>query len=159
MRTASFLFQTLFTVLIFSCTNQSSDSTTDESKTNPAENGALEVTGIEIPDIDTLALIQNLQGVWREPEYPFNRVEFKNTTVRMVEEGVAEHSVFRPFSLSHLCPYDVANMDKSQLTDTILVIEDTDRCEKLSFSRDSLILSGYNPHSQSIYQIDYVRVQ
>lgn len=159
MRTASFLFQTLFTVLIFSCTNQSSDSTTDESKTNPAENGALEVTGIEIPDIDTLALIQNLQGVWREPEYPFNRVEFKNTTVRMVEEGVAEPSVFRPFSLSHLCPYDVNNMEKSQLTDTILVIEDADRCEKLSFSRDSLILSGYNPHSQSIYRIDYVRVQ
>lgn len=159
MRTTTFFFWTLFTILIISCTNQSSDSTPDESKTDPTENDILEVTGIEIPDIDTLALIQSMQGEWREPEYPFNRVEFKNTTVRMVEEGEAEPSVFRPFSISHHCPYDVSNMVESQVTDTILVIEGANRCEKLSFFQDSLILSGYNPHSQSIYRIDYIRVQ
>lgn len=149
----------LSTLLIVSCKAPAADTTSEKSKVDTTKKEVLEVTDIEISNMDTLALIQSLQGVWREPEYPFNRAEFKNTTVRMVEEGVAEASVFRPFTISHQCPYDVSNMEKNHPTDTILVFNGIDRCEKLCLSQDTLILSGYNTHTQSMYRIDYVRVQ
>ncbi|HLT93819.1 MAG TPA: hypothetical protein VKZ56_04620 [Membranihabitans sp.] len=142
-----------------SCVNEASDQASESKDKSSTGVGSIEVVGIEIPDLDTVELIQHLQGIWRDPEYPFNRVEFQASTLKMVEEGVAEPARFQPFALGHRCPHHVTNMDKAQPNDTILIWEESDRCEKLTIRADTLVLSGYNPHSETIYSMDYVRVQ
>lgn len=149
-------FWILLTFLSISCVDTSETANNNGQVTTTNE--ILEVTGIEIPDLDTQALIEDLQGVWREPDYPFNRVEFRNSTVKMVEEGVAEPAQFRSFNLAHHCPYEVNNMQNSHPADTILIIDDMGRCEKLSLRGDTLILSGFNSHTGSDYATEFIAI-
>lgn|SRR5690606_27808029 len=159
MKMPVFLWGICIMIAAGSCVNEASDQSSESKDESSTGDGSIEVVGIEIPDLDTAELIQHLQGVWRDPEYPFNRVEFQTSTLKMVEEGVAEPARFQPFTLGHRCPHDVTNMDNAQPNDTILIWEESNRCEKLTIQADTLVLSGYNPHSETMYSMDYVRVQ
>lgn len=150
----------IYTILALgSCINDASDQSSETKDENSTGDESIEVVGIDIPDLDTVKLIQLLQGVWRDTEYPYNRAEFQQSTLKMVEEGVAEPARFQSFTLGHRCPHDVPNMEKIQLNDTILIWEESDRCEKLTIRSDTLTLSGYNAHSETMYSMDYVRIQ
>ena len=150
----------IYTILALgSCINEASNQSSESKHESSTGDESIEVIGIEIPDLDTLKLIEHLQGVWRDPEYPYNRVEFQQSKLKMVEEGVAEPVRFQPYTLGHRCPYDVGNMINNQPHDTILIWEESERCEKLTIRSDTLTLSGYNAHSESMYSMDYVRIQ
>lgn len=157
MRFKIFALVVLLTSILISCKDEKelehiSDSpglnTNDSQK--EAEN--------EIPMVDPGALIQELQGYWRETEYPYRVAEFQDSLVKFIEEGIAEEPKFQEYKISGDCPFEVNNIINIVPEDLILVMIENKTCEKLKVSNDILTLSGFNVNTGTEYQIVYKRV-
>ncbi len=147
----------LFTLMLFSCKSGEEDVTLEGIEINDADT-TREMTN-EISANKRESIIQNLQGKWKETEYPFRDAHFENSTVKFIEEGVAEEPVFQEYAISKECPLEVNNIKNVSVDDIFLVITETGICEILKVSNDTLILSGFNVSSNSDYQIVYKKVE
>ncbi|WP_335966740.1 hypothetical protein [Galbibacter sp. PAP.153] len=135
----------LLAILLVSCKN----------KTSEADSGNNKSIKVERTDIQSSEIIKRLQGSWKEAEYPFRKVEFKNSTVKFTEEGLSEAPRFKAFKIYAECPFDNNNIQNVKPTDTIISITEDKHCEKLKISNNTLTLSGYNATTKSDYEMEY----
>ena len=155
MKSKGYILLIIFTVLIISCKESNSESNTGNSENTEIKNEGTEPV---ISEIASQNIIENLQGEWKEPEYPFRMAEFKNATVKFTEEGVAEKPGFQEFKILSRCPFDTNNIKTTKAGDIFIVIAEDKRCEKLKISNDTLTLMGFNISTNSEYQIYYKKL-
>ncbi|MFZ6665374.1 hypothetical protein [Peijinzhouia sedimentorum] len=141
-------------VLIASCKSQnkennSSNSTQDE----------ILVEEIQETKIDKIKITEQLQGKWKEIEYPYRTAEFVRSTVKFVEEGTVNPPKFEKFEISEDCQFDNNNIRDLKSGDVILTLPETTRCEKLMVSNDTLTLSGFSTNSNDDYHIVYLKLE
>ncbi|MFC2186826.1 hypothetical protein ACFCT7_05840 [Fulvivirgaceae bacterium LMO-SS25] len=141
-------------VLIASCKSQnkennSSNSTQDE----------ILVEEIQETKIDKIKITEQLQGKWKEIEYPYRTAEFVRSTVKFVEEGTVNPPKFEKFEISEYCQFDNNNIRDLKSGDVILTLAETTRCEKLMVSIDTLTLSGFSTNSNEDYHIVYLKLE
>ena len=146
----------LLTMILFSCKNGKKDVILQDIEINEAD--ASRKINNEISAIDRESIIENLQGKWKEIEYPFREAHFENTTVKFIEEGVAGEPAFREFTISKDCPFDVNNIKNAGDDDIFLIIPGTSTCEIINVSKDTLTLSGFNVSSNIDYHIIYKKM-
>ena len=157
MKIKSFAVSLLLTVMLVSCTNGKQEAAVDDK-----EPGNAEIPGQINNDINTINsnnIIQNLQGKWKELEYPFRQAHFVNNTVKFIEEGIADEPAFVEYTISKNCPLQVNNLKNAGEDDIFLVMAEAGTCEILKVSNDTLTLSGFNVSSKSDYQIIYKKVE
>ena len=152
LRTTTLLI--VFIAMIISCKN-----TTQEQRSEFLEKDEL-ITETQEPEVglsesERIKIIENLQGKWKETEYPYRTAEFKNATVKFIEEGIVEEPKFQTFEIVSQCPFSVNNIKNVKPGEAILALPETQRCEKLKISNDSLILSGFSTNSNENYSIIY----
>ena len=150
------VFRLLFTVILISCNDGNQDVVVKDVVLEDTE------TTTEI-NIDVSAnrdsIIKNLQGKWRESEYPYRVAHFENTTVKFIEEGVVEEPTFREYTISNECPFQVNNIKNAGDDDIFLVIAEARTCEIIKVSDSTLTLSGFNISSNSNYSIVYKKME
>lgn len=144
----------VFIVMMISCKNK-----TQEQQSEGFENNEV-ITETQEPEVgfsetERVKIIENLQGKWKETEYPYRTAEFKNATVKFIEEGIVEEPKFQTFEIVAQCPFSVNNIKNIKPGEAILALPETQRCEKLKISNDSLILSGFSTNSNEDYTIIY----
>lgn len=156
MRFKIFALVISFTSIFFSCKEVTE---TDPVTENP-ELDTKNSTGFEneIPVVDQDVIIRELQGNWRETEYPFRMAEFKDSRVKFIEEGIVEEPRFQEYKISGNCPLEVNNIKNTGPEGLILVLIENKRCEKLKVITDTLTLSGFNANTGAEYHIVYYRV-
>ena len=158
MKIKSFAVSLLLTVMLVSCTNGKQEDVVDDKEPS----GNAEIPGQINNDLNTINtnnIIQNLQGKWKETEYPFRQVHFVNNTVKFIEEGIADELAFVEYTISKDCPFEVNNLKNAGDDDIFLVMAEAGTCEILKVSNDTLTLSGFNVSSKSDYQIIYKKVE
>lgn len=114
---------------------------------------------MEISTIDTIKMIEQLQGKWKEAEYPYRTVEFVRSTVKFVEEGVERKPIFEKFEISENCRFDNNNIKDLKTSDIILSLPESKRCEKLKVSNDTLTFSGFKAYTGEDYNIIYLKLK
>lgn len=147
----------LLTVMLVSCTNGKQEAAVDDK-----EPGNAEIPGQINNDLNTINtnnIIQNLQGKWKETEYPFREAHFDNTTVKFIEEGIADEPAYVEFTISKECPFKVNNKKNAGDDDIFLLMAEARTCEILKVSNDTLTLSGFNVSSNRDYQIMYKKME
>ena len=137
----------IFFFILLSCKDEQQDTSTER----PEE--------LEESIQASATAIMSLQGKWREPKYPFRQVHFRESTVKFIEEGVAEAPAFRKFRIAKECPFEVNNLKNLGPEDKVLVLEEAGACEKFEVSEDLLILSGHNVSTGRDYDIVYERME
>lgn len=145
-------------VLMLSCTNgkeetgnQNNEQDTIVHQVNP---------NLEIEkSIEKNLVIEQLQGQWKEIEYPFRTAEFVNTNVKFIEEGTEGNPAFEAYEIAENCTFENNNIKDLVSGDIILSLPDTRRCEKLRIASDTLSLSGFSTHTNENYNIIYLRVK
>lgn len=147
----------LFAMMLFSCKNNEGDVTLEDIEVNESDT-AREINN-DNAAINSDSIIKNLQGKWKETEYPFREVHFENTKVKFNEEGVAEETVFRKYSISKDCPFEVNNLKNAGEDDIFLVMEEARTCEIIKVTDSTLTLSGFNVSSNSDYNIVYKKLK
>lgn len=145
----------LFILLLFSCRNTGEESYSDNSE--KISTGTPQDFQNEISSTEREAMINELQGTWKEPEYPFGEAQFRDTLVKFIEEGVVEAPRFRQYRLSRECPFEVNNIKNTVPDDVILVVAGAETCEKLAISNDTLTLSGFSAHTGEDYSRIYLK--
>ncbi|RXG30012.1 hypothetical protein SAMN02745246_01965 [Leeuwenhoekiella marinoflava DSM 3653] len=121
---------------------------TDSKQLAPGEESAF----------NTSEIIEKLQGTWKEVQYPYRRITFVKKQVKFVEEGTQVKPDFEPFEIAQNCTYDNSNIKNVTSEQPILNLPHSERCEQLSVSQDSLMLSGYSLHTQQTYVIKYLKI-
>ena len=147
----------LFTLMLFSCKNGEDNVTLEDIEINDADTAG-EMSN-ELSAFERETIIENLQGKWKETEYPFREVHFEKATVKFIEEGVAEEPAFQEYSISKDCPFEVNNIKNATANDIFLVMSDAGTCEIINVSNDTLKLSGFNVSSNSDYHIIYKKME
>ena len=147
------------TIFIVSCTNQDNENKGNNSKQNDIVPAEKPETKMEISTIDTIKIIEQLQGKWKEAEYPYRTAEFVRSTVKFVEEGTERNPIFEKFELSENCRFDNNNIKHLKQRDIILSLPETKRCEKLKVSNDTLTLSGFKAYAKEDYNIIYLKLK
>lgn len=144
----------LIFISIISCKGKDSenvdtniDSTNTETTTKNKSESNINITEI----------IENLQGEWKEKDYPFRSVIFEGYKIKFIEEGVSEDLVFKKYKITNECIYKTNNIKNISPQDLILIIPEDERCEKINISKDTLIFSGFNVSSGSDYKIVYIK--
>tara|TARA_R110002020_G_scaffold274311_4_gene489432 strand:+ start:4783 stop:5256 length:474 start_codon:yes stop_codon:yes gene_type:complete len=150
------IFLILITVLAFSCKNKTEESKLETSEKNNLST-PIEEKSQEPSDLNSEDFIEKLQGEWREPEYPFRRAEFKNSTVKFIEEGIVEEPRFIKFQISDTCPFDSESKDIDS-TDPFIVMLEDETCQRIKISNDTLNLSGFSTNTNSAYHIIYKKI-
>lgn len=143
--------------LVLSCKNDKEESNAENSELNTTETS--QKLKSEPSKIDWNAIVRDLQGNWKEQEYPFRLAQFKDTLVKFIEEGVVEEPKFQEYKISKECPFEVNNIKNVEPDDIILVMVEAGTCKKLQISNNTLILSGFNVHTESDYRIVYEKVE
>ncbi len=141
-------------VLIASCKSQSKEN----NSSNSAQDEIL-VEEIQETKIDKIKITEQLQGKWKEIEYPYRTAEFVRSTVKFVEEGTVNPPKFEKFEISEDCQFDNNNIRDLKSGDVILTLPETTRCEKLMVSNDTLTLSGFSTNSNDDYHIVYLKLE
>lgn len=147
----------LLTIILISCNNANDKSTTKDAELKTNDTLGKKVNGINSTFSDSI--INNLQGEWREAEYPFRKAHFKNSTVKFIEEGVAADPEFVEYKISEDCPFEVNNIKNAVSNDLFLVIPASKRCEIIKVFKDSLTLSGFSTNTNRDYKIVYNRIK
>ena len=147
----------ILTILFISCNNGNKEAPTKKSE--PGNTESFQEKKNQISTTDRDSIIKNLQGEWRETQYPFRLAHFKNTTVKFTEEGVVEAPTFQDFNILQECPFEVNNIKNARPNNIFLVMVEAKTCEILMVSKDTLTLSGFNTHTNSNYDIIYSKVQ
>ncbi len=150
-------FFLILTVFIFSCKNENKTNDLQNSQNSEIVKEEKKVTKEEVSNPDNAKIIEQLQGKWKENEYPFRTAEFKNSTVKFIEEGIPNEPEFEKFEISQNCQFDNSNIQDLKLTDIILILPEKKFCQKLAVSKDTLILSGYSTNSSKEYKITYLK--
>ena len=146
MEKGIFLFTIVLLTTVISCEKENAEPDT-------TQNEKIEETQENVSDtIPHSTLAEELQGTWREPEYPFRRAEFKDSTVKFTEEGVIEPPSFKPFEISNECPF---LPDLPINNETYFVRLENEICEKISVQNDTLRFRGV----ESDYTIVYERME
>lgn len=153
MKIKIYALSLLLTMMLFSCKNNEGDVTLEDIEINEAD--TTREMNSEISAIERENIIENLQGKWKETEYPFREAHFVNTTVKFIEEGVAEEPAFREYTISKDCPFEVNNIKNAGDDDIFIIIPGTSTCEIINVSGDTLTLTGFNVSSNSDYHIIY----
>ncbi|QQX77161.1 MULTISPECIES: hypothetical protein [Aequorivita] len=138
----------LLTAIIVSCKNKK-----EESK--ETETPITETTTPETVMRDTVAIIENLQGKWKEAEYPYRTAEFKGAEVKFVEEGVVEPPKFEAYQIATTCPARQESANKIAPELVYFYLPENKLCQKISVADGKLTLSG----TTQDYRIVYERVK
>lgn len=149
----------ILVVLIISCKNQNTENELPNSENNKIVKNENQETKIEKTKIDKPKIIEQLQGKWKEYEYPYRTAEFVRSTVKFVEEGTESKPRFEKFEISEACQFDNNNIRDIQPSDVILTLSEASRCEKLKVSNDTLILSGFSTNTNDDYDIIYLKLK
>lgn len=157
MKLKSFLI--ILLVLIISCKTQNKESELPKIEQNEIEREGEQETIMDTIIIDKIIIIEQLQGKWKEIEYPYRTAEFISSTVKFVEEGTENKPEFEKFEISKDCPFDNNNIRGIKSVDVILNLPETSRCEKLKISTDTLTLSGFSSNSNKDYTIIYLKLK
>lgn len=147
---------TFFALMILSCNSNSRDSETSTVEKEEIEEKEKQETEESILEKDNL--ISQLQGKWKEIDYPFRTVEFENSTVKLIEEGIADDPKFERFELSQKCLYENNNIREINPNDIILTFVESKRCEKLKVSNDTLTLNGFSTNTNIYYYIIFLKL-
>ncbi len=156
MNLQKYIFLLALVAAIFSCRKEKASSTHQNPSGNAVENKATVHASARLPITE---IITKLQGEWKEPDYPFRRLEVKGQTVKFTEEGIAEKPKFTAFELSNSCPFEVNNIKSIEADEIIFSIAENKRCEKLKIKGDTLKLRGYSTHTKEDYEIIYKKVK
>lgn len=148
----------IFTFLVISCQNQ--EKPNELSNSDQLENVKEDKKESEIEEskLDESKIINQLQGKWKEIEYPFRTAVFVQSTVKFVEEGIVDEPKFENFELSKTCPFNNNNMIDIKPNDIILTLLESNRCEKLRVSNDTLTLTGFSTNTNEDYFIIYKKI-
>ncbi|MDP2414901.1 hypothetical protein [Daejeonella sp.] len=149
----------ILSVFLISCNNQNKESELHSSEHNEIISKGKQEPIIEEMIIDKSNIIDQLQGKWKENEYPYRTVEFLNSTVKFLEEGTQNKPKFEKFELSEDCQFDNNNIRDLKSGDVILSLPENKRCEKLKVSNDTLILSGFSTNTKEDYKIRYLKLK
>lgn len=149
----------ILTIFIVSCKNQSNENKPNHSKQNEIVTEEKHETKMEISTIDTIKMIEQLQGKWKEAEYPYRTVEFVRSTVKFIEEGMERKPIFEKFEISENCLFDNNNIKDLKASDIILSLPESKRCEKLKVSNDTLTFSGFKAYAGADYNIIYLKLK
>ena len=152
-------FLIILTVFIISCKNQNNENELPKSDQNEIVGKDMQEIGMEKTKIEKTKIIEQLQGKWKENEYPYRTTEFLGSTVKFVEEGTETKPKFEKFEISEDCPFDNNNIRVHNSSDIILSLPETKRCEKLKVSPDSIILSGFSTNTNEDYNIIYKKIK
>lgn len=147
----------LLTIIMMSCSNtkKEADAKISDLDNKKALQGKKSTTATN----DSTSIIKQLQGKWKESEYPFRIAHFKGTTVKFIEEGTETEPIFREFKISKNCSFDVNNLKNAHSEDVFLVIVEAKSCEILKVSNNTLTLSGFNVSDNHDYKIVYSKVE
>ncbi|HBY68072.1 MAG TPA: hypothetical protein DEG69_10120 [Flavobacteriaceae bacterium] len=159
MKLKMYISLILVTILISSCKNKTEEPTGQPSKKDTINTKVIKAELEDVSQENNHVIMKKLQGEWKEAEYPYRRVIFKKETVKFMEEGMAEDPQFKPYKISNKCPFNVNNIKQHTNRDTILVLVEDERCEKLNISNNTLKLSGFNTATSNDYTILYERVE
>jgi len=94
MKLNKYAFILLMLTLLLSCKEKENNESI--SNQNNSQTKEIQIEN-DSPSIDTTEIIKKLQGMWKEAEYPYRRAQFRNSTVKFVEEGVPENPAFKKF--------------------------------------------------------------
>ncbi|WP_192349925.1 hypothetical protein [Algoriphagus sp. Y33] len=137
-------------VLILSCKNQNKEN-------GSSSHQQYEIAEKDNQGIEKDKIIEQLQGKWKEIEYPYRTAEFEESTVKFVEEGTQYNPKFEKFEVAENCQFDNNNIRDLKPNDVILTLPETARCEKLMVSNDTLTLSGFSTNTNEDYTIIYLK--
>jgi len=157
MKINSFLI--ILTFFIVSCKHKNSENKVPNSEQNEIlkkENQENTTEKIEMVKRKTL---EQLQGKWKEIEYPYRTAEYVSSTVKFVEEGTENNPKFENFEISEDCQFNNDNIRNLKSGDIILTLPETNRCEKLKVSNDTLTLSGFSSNIKEDYNIIYLKLK
>lgn len=157
IKTTSFLI--ILTVIIISCKNKNKENALPNSEQKEIPGKETQENQPEKIKIDKNKIMEQLQGKWKELEYPFRTAEFVRSTVKFVEEGTANKPKFENFEVSEDCKFDNNNIRNLKSSDIILTLPETKRCEKLKVSNDTLTLSGFSTNNKEDYNIVYLKLK
>lgn len=155
MKPQSFLI--FLIVLLISCKNQNPETERYDSEQNEIVIKEQQETTVPKLKTDQTQMIEQLQGKWREHEYPYRTAEFVGSTVKFIEEGTPNTPEFEKFEVTEECRFDNQNIRDLKTSDIILTLPETERCEKLKVSNDTLTLSGFSTNSNADYHIIYLK--
>ncbi|HSN59315.1 MAG TPA: hypothetical protein VLR49_00155 [Ferruginibacter sp.] len=147
----------LLSMMLLSCNNNKEDSNTENIDTKKTEPASL--INNDISAIERDSIFKILQGKWKESEYPFRQVQFTNTSVKFIEEGVQAEPTFKEYNISRNCPYKVNNIKNAGTNEMFLVMVEAGTCEILKTSNNTLTLSGFNVSTNSGYNIIYKKLE
>lgn len=149
----------ILSVLLISCNNQNKKSELHSSEHSEILSKRKQEPIIEEMIIDKPEIIGQLQGRWKEIDYPYRTAEFASSTVKFVEEGTQSRAKFEIFELSDNCQFDNNNIRDLKSGDVILRLPENSRCEKLKVNNDTLTLSGFSTNSKEDYNIIYLKIK
>ncbi len=152
-------FLAILTVFVISCKNQNKENELNNSKQNEIVMEEKQENKIEISKIDKIKIIEQLQGKWKESEYPYRTAEFLRSTVKFVEEGTKNKPIFEKFEVLENCKFDNNNIKDLKTSDIILSLSETKRCEKMKVSNDTLTLSGFIAYTNENYNTIYIKLK
>lgn len=112
-------FLIILVVLIASCNNQNKENELPNSENNAIFEKENQEPEIEKAKIDKPKIIDQLQGKWKEHEYPYRTAEFVRSTVKFVEEGTDSNPKFEKFEVSVDCPKTRNNRNGIDLQSTV----------------------------------------
>ncbi len=148
----------ILVVLIISCKNQNKEDELRNSEPNEIVRKKEKETNVDKTKIDTIKIIEKLQGKWKENEYPYRRAQFVKSRVKFIEEGIAIKPEFEKFEVSLDCQFDNNNIKDIKSSDIILTLPENKRCEKINVSKDTLTLSGFSANTNEEYKIIYLKM-
>jgi len=149
----------LLLVCVFACKDATKKSDEHQS---PKNESAIEQTDDEANFSSLLnkdEVVKNIQGKWKESEYPYRMMEISGQEVKFTEEGVVEPPTFKAFEISNKCPFQVNNIKEVDKNTIILSLTEEQRCEKLKIENETLILSGYSTNTEADYKIVYKKME
>lgn len=149
----------ILSVFLIACTNLNQEREVPNSEENVILNDGKQQTKIEEAQIDKTNIIDQLQGKWKENEYPYRTVEFVSSRVKFLEEGTQNKPEFEKFELSEDCQFDNNNIRDIKSSDLILSLSENKRCEKIEVSDDTLTLSGFSTNTNEDYHIIYRKIK
>ncbi len=152
-------FLIILMVLMMSCKNQNNENVLPHSDQNEINENEKQEPKAEEAKIDKINITEQLQGKWKEIEYPYRTVDFVSSTVKFVEEGTESTPKFEKFEVSADCPFNNNNIRNLSSSDIILTLPENRRCEKLKASGDTLTLSGYSTNTNEDYNIMYLKLK
>ncbi|MBK8427957.1 MAG: hypothetical protein IPL27_19200 [Lewinellaceae bacterium] len=157
IKTKSFLI--ILIVFIVACKNKNKENEYPNSEQKEIPGKENQANQPEKIKIDKSKMMEQLQGKWKEIEYPYRTAEFVRSIVKFVEEGTANNPKFENFEISENCQFDNNNIRDLKSSDIILTLPETKRCEKLKVSNDTLTLSGFSTNSNKDYNIVYLKLK